>query len=247
MKRILAAFGLLILFAGYAFSDQRTTGGTSYNVAMQWVPITPTLIADSGTVSAVIDTALADLDIGSRPIDYWKDARIVINDRSSSLLDSTRHFKEFIDPEDSASFEDTLSTALAAGDSFYVVVPVTNEGLQIPLGWGIEDSASVDTSETFLMTPGASITSAHLIVQADSADSVDTKIVLEIALDEALGTHAGWFRVDSITYASQDTTVYKAWGAKQASMFRFIFDAVDAKFTKDPNTVTMYNQVLTDK
>jgi hypothetical protein len=243
MKKVLAlvvAIGALIMAVGWADENVSQTPLTFHTIrqARAW----DTLVIDTGGTTWLREADLIQED------GYWIGGLIKVLDVTSNLTDSTRTITGFSSSRDSVYWSAPFTNdTLAVGDTVEISVLRAYPGdLNTGWNWSI-DSATVDTSGVFIMNPGASITSTHLIEIGDNEDSADTKIVLQIALSGAMpNNQLDWVRNDSITYTSQDTVVYKAWGAKQATRFRFILDAVDAPFSAS-HAGYHYGQVIVDK
>ncbi len=235
MKRVLwPALACVLLFASSTMAQAQY--GEARDIRRN--ALTDTTLADSGGTTWVTE---ADLWQGDG---YWTSGIMTVIDQSSAAADSVVPITGFNNAADSVIFA-AFGVAVAKTDSLEFWIDLgTNPSLKMPT-WVI-DSLGADTSETFRMTPGAAITTSMLITVGDNEDSADTKIVLEVALVKQLGDNAGWMRIDSITYAEQDTIIYKAWGAVQANYFRFILDPVDAPFSAS-HTAIFYGKVLVDK
>jgi len=240
-------FALLLALPGVAWAQQNAS-----ELPLRWHDIGQgriydTLVIDSGGVTWIEEADLTQID------GYWLGGRIKVVDVSCDFTDSVRDITGFYSSQDSVKFatlalgSDGAADTLHKGDSVEISIAVSRPMVRPPDAW-VLDSASVDTSEIFLMTPGASITSTHLIEVGDNQDSADTKIVLQIALSGTMpNNQVEWWRIDSInTYTTQDTVQYKAWGAKQATLFRFILDPTEAPFSAS-HTATHYGRVLVDK
>jgi len=114
--------------------------------------------------------------------------------------------------------------------------------------WELDTADAADTSDIYLIKPGATIYSAFVITNPNGDDSVDTYIVLETAINVQMPNGASaWVRSDSILYASQDTVVFKDWGPLSKTRVRFILNPVLAGAFADTLSATFYGIMAVDK
>jgi hypothetical protein len=240
MKKLFAIAALVVCVFGSVQAGVKVVTGETYDISQQWWPGV-TIVADTGTTTSINEADLTQVQ------GYWTDMLLTFNDLSSVHKDTSRIITGFNAAKDSLSFA-AFAAAVVKGDSFFLSLPDGHPDARRPPAWVIRDSAIIDTSMIYLMNSGAQITSEHLIEYDQNTDSVDTKIVLQIGLSPTMSNNqTSWIRIDSITYSSQDTVVYKAWGAKQCTMFRFILDPVDAPFNVGRNKTRHYGKVIVDK
>lgn len=236
MKRLFFAIGAVLLFSVSALADQRIT--PSGVVIRGQQDVDTVLAVDGGSATSADDALWTQRD------DYWIGATITVFDISSSLTDSARVITDFTAATDSLTFS-AFSASIT--DSVTLSWPAGHIQALYPTPI-IMDEGGIYTSEVYRITPGATITSQHLI--SASKDSVDTRIFLEIAIEPLVPNGvSAWYRIDSITnYQTVDTTAYKAWGVVQARYIRFVFDPIDAPFiAKATGNGTHYGRVMSDK
>lgn len=242
MKRLLLALGLLLIgtTAAVSWADQKASRTPLEPLTVRPMRYYDTVVIDSGGT-----TWLTEEDL-PQPDSWWNGGNLKVIDVSSDLTDSTRTISTWTALTDSMTFS-AFSVTLAKGDSVEVSILLgTTAGWPQPESWSI-DSVSRDTSGTFTMNPGASITSTHLIEIGDNQDSANTYIILQIALKGTMpNNQIEWWNSDSVLYQSQDTVIYQAWGAKQAHLFRFIVDPVQAPFSASHAGI-YYQCVIVDK
>ena len=225
-----------------------STGGADQAITSSGVEVRPGNIVDTllmeavGSKTTAIDSSLNQAD------DFWVRATLTVIQDNSSLTDSTRTITGWNQSTHTLTFSAWASDSLEDNDSVTISLPTSAYQTEYTNTIAL-DSTGTDTTEIYTFTPGASITSQHLITYdsaGTSKDSVDTKIVLLVSVKNRMPTGAGAFhRADSITYASVDTTVYKAWGALQGNYIMFELSAVAAPHTK--NVAIHYGFVMADK
>jgi hypothetical protein len=242
MKRISLIAMLVLLVAGaMAFGDQRVSTERQWYTIYRNV-VVDTVVADSGGLTWFTDAGM------TQATRYWVGATMTVIDATSDLTDSTRVITAFFGTADSSTFSAFATDSVEKGDSLELVIPTfysIDPAVTPPVGT-IMDSVMICTTETYRITPGASLTSAHVIEHSRDKDSAGTNIVLQVAVSPVLPHgQSGWMRMDSISYATQDTIHYKAWGALQAHYVRFILDPVNAEV--DSCTITHYGQLMVDK
>ena len=242
MKRLLLAIGICALAASVVFADQHITpqGNTIrfYNVDTIIVEGTATdqiTFVDSNQVKAS---------------GFWVGATITIHQNNSSLTDSTR----VITAWDLSTFTFTFAAfgadSLENNDSLTIRWPAGDGRIPYSSSTTL-NNGSIDTSETYRITPGARISSQHIMTASGAAlDSVGTDIILQVCVEPTTINGAdGWARVDSILFQTVDTVHYNSWGVIDANYIRFIMDARASLFRDGgvDSNATHYGRVLSDK
>lgn len=239
MKRLLLAIMVCALAASVVFADQRVT---TYGVPIRPGNNLDTLLAEGTAADQVsfVDSTL------NEPDDYWIGATIIVTQDNSSLTDSTRVITDWVQSTHTFTFSAFASDSIEDNDSLTITFPTGHPRIKYVNGL-VLIQATIDTSEEYTIVPGATLTSYFTISHPSGHDSVDTKVVMEVAVDGTTPNGASeWFRVDSISVPSDsDIMFYKAWGVVQANRIRFIFDAL-ADFD-DNGYATHYGKVMSDK